>query len=260
MHGVAASVTDTMDPLYDPEFDPSVPLMRYCKTDHLIPAWICKWYGTVAYDLNRRPPKVRSDAPNAEFMVKMRTKSWDDTSRPTGKGNLVTVRFIPGQCCPVPGCQVGPDTGYPVHQQTHQLTPGTVGIHWVNTHAQEAYAAFCRKCSFVSLMDSPMKSHLKSEHSIDYYSKVPGADGAKATKGQVANIVDSRKLQSTHVIVHKIVVSLGQKYGGIKRANNYVSPNGLGISLPNVETEPAEVTSVEYPHWAKDPIWSPSAR
>ena len=138
--------------------------------------------------------------------------------------------FIPGQCCPIPGCLIGPDTRYPVHQQKYRLSAGSVGQHWVNTHAEQAYAAFCRQCSFVSLLDSSMKNHLDTEHSIVHYKKTDEETSeTKPSRGNAGNLHDRKALLSRHVVIHKIIVSLGQRYGGIRGANTYVSPRGLGV-------------------------------
>ena len=124
------------DVSYDPEFDPTVALMRYYKVSRFIPAWICKWYGAVAYNLSTAPPSGMSEVQHAEQMCRMRTRNLDDTSRLPGAGNIATVRFIPGQCCPILGCSVGPDTRYPAHHQKYRLTPGMISQHWMNCHAE----------------------------------------------------------------------------------------------------------------------------
>ena len=103
----------------------------------------------------------------------------------------------------------------------------------------------------MTLLDVAMKSHLKSEHAIFHYS--PAKDESSGPKkGSVDNLRNRKQLLSAHAVVHKIIVSLGQKYGGIRGANPYVAPNGLGVCLPNVSSTPAMVKSVEYSHWKNE--------
>ena len=115
------NVTNESDPRYDPEFDPRIPMIRYYKVTYFIPAWICKWYGDVAYRLSVGPPAGGKVAQGAAMMCRQRTRRLDDTSRPPGTGNAQVVKFIPNQCCPIAGCPIGPDTRNPVHQQDYRF-------------------------------------------------------------------------------------------------------------------------------------------
>ena len=67
------------------------------------------------------------------------------------------------------------------------------------------------------------------------------------------NLRNRKDLLSTHVVIHKIIVSLGQRYGGIRGANTLVPPQGLGVLWGGPNNTPLTVNSVMYSHWREDP-------
>ena len=183
------------------------------------------------------PTDEDSETVIEDTFVQENVMKLSDPQVSSGKNLGKTVDFLQGQCCPVVGCDKGPDTSVPAIAQKSRFTYMAMVRHFLNRHINCQKRTLCRYCGYTSFSRKDFTQHLLNRHGVDIY------------KSTSPDFKKGARLSAAHAFT-TFVTTLAQEF---------VSSDGLIIDF-SIYFDNGVPTSTRYKNWGdmSFPAFDPS--